>query len=360
MAKKSLGFVQLEWTCPNCSTRNPGPQKVCSSCGGPQPDNVQFEQPAQEKMITDQAKIEQAKAGPDIHCRYCGTRNAAAAETCTQCGAALKEGTARAGGQVLGAHRTGPAQPVNCPACGTPNAPDAPTCGQCGAALTPPRPQPVQPVPKPAGTRSKLALVIIGLVILLLCALGIGFMVLSGRTEDTIGRVSAVNWTRQVSVEALAPVQHESWQDEIPAGAEMGSCSQKVRHTQDEPAPNADEVCGTPYTVDTGSGYGEVTQDCQYRVYADWCQFTMDEWRPVDQLTLSGDDLLPQWPGLTLQAGQREGKRAETYTVVFNTDGGQYTYTTTDPAAFSRFQVDSQWVLTVNAFNAITGLEPVR
>ena len=54
MTKKSLGYVELEWICPNCDTKNPGPQKTCLSCGMPQPDDVKFEQRAQETLIEDE------------------------------------------------------------------------------------------------------------------------------------------------------------------------------------------------------------------------------------------------------------------------------------------------------------------
>ena len=42
MARKTLGFVPLIWQCPHCETQNPGPIKTCTSCGAPQPDNVDF------------------------------------------------------------------------------------------------------------------------------------------------------------------------------------------------------------------------------------------------------------------------------------------------------------------------------
>ena len=52
--KESKGFVQLEWVCPNCDGRNPGPLKTCQNCGAPQPDNVQFHRAADEKIVTDE------------------------------------------------------------------------------------------------------------------------------------------------------------------------------------------------------------------------------------------------------------------------------------------------------------------
>ena len=75
MTKKSLGYVELEWTCPNCETRNPGPHKFCNGCGAPQPEDVEFEQPIEEKLITDAEQIARAQAGPDLHCPYCEARN---------------------------------------------------------------------------------------------------------------------------------------------------------------------------------------------------------------------------------------------------------------------------------------------
>lgn len=90
MQRSSKGVVQLEWVCPNCDSRNPGPVKNCENCGAAQPENVQFQRAAEEKLITDEKAVAAAKAGADIHCGFCGTRNPATAATCSQCGADLK------------------------------------------------------------------------------------------------------------------------------------------------------------------------------------------------------------------------------------------------------------------------------
>ena len=52
MAQESLGFVKLEWTCPKCGSRNPGPEKTCLGCGAPQPQDVKFEQAETQVLIT--------------------------------------------------------------------------------------------------------------------------------------------------------------------------------------------------------------------------------------------------------------------------------------------------------------------
>jgi hypothetical protein len=66
--RRTLGYVENEWTCPNCSTRNKGSVKTCENCGAPQPENVQFELAAEQKIVADAEKVKAAQAGADIHC----------------------------------------------------------------------------------------------------------------------------------------------------------------------------------------------------------------------------------------------------------------------------------------------------
>ena len=59
---------------------------------------MQFSAPVQGELVQDQQKIDQAKAGPDIHCGFCGARNPATAKVCHQCGGDLTQGKARGAG----------------------------------------------------------------------------------------------------------------------------------------------------------------------------------------------------------------------------------------------------------------------
>jgi DNA-directed RNA polymerase subunit RPC12/RpoP len=360
MVKKTVGYVELEWTCPNCGGKNRGFDQTCQSCGAAQPEDVQFQQAAEEKLLADEAQIERAKAGPDVHCRFCGTRNEASATHCSRCGAELAEGAAREAGRALGALRDAPAKPLSCPACGTPNDPNASHCASCGASLAP-TPAEARPAAKPAAKRglSRGCLIGLGALVLLACSVGIVFLVRSGKTEATTGRVEAVEWTRSIAVEALLPAEHEDWYDEIPAGAPVGDCQSKLHHTSSEPVPGAEEVCGTPYTVDTGSGAGEVVQDCDYNVYADWCTYTVDEWQQVDTITLTGDDLLPVWPQVALGEGEQEGAWSEEYQVVFTSEGDRYTYSPEVESEFLHYEPGSTWTLEVNAFGQVREVLPV-
>jgi len=385
MVKKTLGYVELEWECPKCGSHNPGPKKFCANCGSPQPKNVEFSQVAEEKIITDEDEIRRAKAGPDVHCAYCGARNAVGTPKCTQCGADLGEAKARESGRVLGAHRSGPAPQVECPRCGALNPANAFKCKQCNASLPRKRTQArktgsrtraskttsrsrtyaskaASPSQKPAAKRTKLGLFgILGgaVVILFLCVFAV-MIALSMRTEEMTGQVQAVSWMRSIEIEELRNATKEDWRDKIPPGANLGPCSQRLHHTQDDPAPNATEVCGTPYTVDTGTGHGEVIQDCKYRVYADWCKYTVQDWRQTDAVVLRGEDLNPRWPALNLGAGQREGERDEAYEVVFRTETRTYTYQTDDVIKFSQYEIGSRWLLKVNSFGGAHPVGPAR
>ncbi len=357
MTKKSLGYVELNWTCPNCGSKNPGTATVCTSCGAPQPADVQFEQPAQETLISEAEKIKISPDSPDVHCAFCGTRNPASASTCSRCGADLSEGTAREKGKIVGAHRPNAAPDVVCPSCGSPNPANALRCGQCNTNLNTTLPQqPAVPQPKAKSRSNTLIYAGIGLAIFACIALAFLFL----RTEEIIGQVEGVQWTRTIGIEELEPVTYSDWRDEIPASASLGRCEERVRSTQNNPAPNSVEVCGTPYTIDTGTGLGEVVQDCVYEIYDDWCSFTVQEWRQVNEITARSADFSPNWPALQLQAGQREGARSEEFEIFFNTDGDKYTYITDDLGTFYQCEIGSEWLLEVNTFNAIVSITPAN
>ncbi len=358
MTKKTVGYVHLEWTCPSCGTRNKGTDKICVNCGAPQPKDVQFEQAAQEELIADEAVIEQAKKGADIHCPYCGTRNPADAQTCSQClGDLSEDAIKRESGRILGAHKDKPAPDVKCPSCGTMNPATARQCAQCGAPLRQSESKPAPPSAKPAA-KSGLpgwVMAVGAIVLLFLCG---GLLLLMLRTDDVKGTVADVEWQYTISIEALSPAEYEDWQDQVPADAEILSCSDEVRRVQDSPAPNSEEVCGTPYTVDTGSGVGEVVQDCEYRVYDAMCRYTVMEWQTVDQAAASGNDFQPDWPALSLAADEREGEREASFSVIFRADGRDYTYHPATLEEYRQFQPGSTWTLKINKLGAIVDVEP--
>lgn len=360
MARKQVGFVELQWKCPRCGSLNPGPKRVCGNCGAPQPKDVKFEQAPHQELIKDEAKKAEAAAGPDIHCPYCGTRNPAETKECKQCGGDLSEGALREAGQVIGAYSFSLPTTIKCPRCGTENPDTAKSCSSCGASLAQ-EPAPQTSVAALAASPKKTPVwVFIAIAAAVIVCGGIILLaVLSNRTKGATGVVENVRWERVIPIEAMVPVEYESWQDQIPDEAVVGACREEIRSVESEPVPNSIEVCGTPYTVDTGSGYGEVVQDCEYQVYDDICSYTVEEWRQVDTVVMSGTDQQPSWPEPVLEAGQRIGQnRSESYVIVFSSGGETYTYTTSDISLFQQAEIGEQWDLNVNTFGKLISVEP--
>ncbi|MDX9864392.1 MAG: zinc ribbon domain-containing protein [Anaerolineaceae bacterium] len=347
-------------------TKNKGTQKTCTSCGAPQPETVQFQQGRTQQFIEDEQLIQAAKAGADFHCGFCGARNVATNITCVQCGADLTGAARRQTGRVIGAFKQGEAQTVECPHCGESNLEDQAFCTNCGGSLSV-EPPPTAPPAAAQGDTSAGAKpksksrtgIIIGAIALALLLLCIVLILALTRKQDTLtGTVQNVAWTRSILVEQYELVTREAWRDEIPPDAILGSCELQYHHTQEHPSPNAEEVCGTPYTIDSGTGVGEVVQDCEYRVFLDFCEFQINDWETFDELTIQGTSLNPAWPDAQLSDIQRFGEREENYVVYFATDEGILEYNPATESKFLLCRPGSEWLLSTNAFGKVINIEP--
>ncbi|MBN2387837.1 MAG: zinc ribbon domain-containing protein [Anaerolineales bacterium] len=357
MAKKSVGYVELEWTCKRCGTKNPGTEKSCINCGAPMGADEEFVLPAQQKIIEDEAKLGKVGKGADTHCPYCGTRNPAAAESCIQCGGDLREGAVRRKGKILGAHSQAPVPEQPCPYCNQPNPETASRCGNCGGDLR----KTAVPKATESATRAKpkRGLAILGAVLGILCLCAVAaFFIFAAQTSEMVGVVSRVEWERSVAIQEFHPVERQDWRDQIPNEGEILACQQELRDTSSVYVPGAEEVCGEPYVVDQGDGVGEVVQDCTYYLYDDMCRYAIEEWADVDLVTVRGADLSPYWPALNLGGYQREGNRSETYTVEFLADGQTYTFHPDSEFSFTHYVPGSQWTLTLNGLGNLVEVGP--
>jgi len=360
MARKTLGYAELQWTCPNCEGVNPGLEKTCGQCGAPQPEDVKFEQAQQAELRQDDEILAQVKAGPDIHCPYCGTRNPGDAEACIQCGGDLVEGRRRESGKVLGAYQAPsdtPEENIACPNCGTENPESAKTCVQCGANLRAQQPLSDLPATSQPGKVKRPPIGMIVVLVVICCAVAALIFFLT-RTEATTGVVQSVGWERSIAIEGLGPVEYRDWIDQIPSEAKVGSCEQNVRSIESQPQPNSEEVCGTPYSVDSGSGVAEVVQDCEYQVYDDYCSYALIEWQVVDTASISGNDFYPEWPEPAISTEQRLGQQSESYTVYFDTTQGTLDYAVSNFSEYQQFQIGTQWNLEVNTLGGVVSVTP--
>jgi ribosomal protein L40E len=358
-SRRILGYIQNEWVCPNCNTRNKGGEKTCENCGAPQPENVQFELGADQKFVTDENQIKAAQAGPDIHCGFCGTRNPSTAETCSQCGADLKEGKARESGRTMQAP---PPQPkvVTCSRCGTENPGTNTTCSNCGAPL--PRTAPAQAIPpavkatttggiSPAApvkskANNKRNLFIFGAIfacLAVVCVAVFAMFVIPSATVDAT--VTDVHWQTNVPVQEIQAVRYTDEQSSPPSGA-YNTSSRTESH----------DVCEQK-TVDKGNGYSEVVEECHTETDTLY-SYTVDEWKTIQNYTLEGNDLQPVYENPNYSSDQRLGDTSEKLTVTFSTPKGDKNYTPGTVTEFQQFDIGSKWTLKLNAFGGVVSVQP--
>lgn len=356
--KRTLGYVQNEWVCPNCGTRNKGGEKTCENCGAPQPENVQFELPSEQKFVADEKQVKAAQAGADIHCGFCGTRNPATAVTCSQCGGDLKEGKARAAGRIM---QKPAAQPtiVKCDNCGTENPSSNSVCSNCGSPLPKLTPATfaapgqarsgISPAALLAGkkTNSKRGLLIAAAVLGCLAIVCIGALVVFVfPTSSAQATVTDVYWQTNVPVQEVQPVDYSNERGSPPSDAYNVSCYDDSR-----------EVCEQK-TIDKGNGYSEVVEECE-TVTDTFCSYTVDEWTTIQTYSLEGNNLQPVYDDPSLASDQRVGDASETLTVYFLTeDGAQETYTAGSISEFQQFTPGSTWTLNMNLAGGVVSVEP--
>lgn len=350
--RRTLGYVQNEWTCPNCNTRNKGSVKTCENCGAPQPENVPFELPSEQKFVRDEASINAAKAGADIHCGFCGTRNPATAKTCSQCGADLTEGKAREAGRVMQAPPISQ-QPkiIKCDNCGTENPGINSVCSNCGSPLpkfvaTAIAPQPTagMNIGRPIAPKKTNWLLIGGIIAFLaVCCVVIGALFLPSKSVEAT--VIDVHWQTNVPVQEIQAVSYSNESGSPPSDAYDVSCHDESR-----------DVC-EQRTIDKGNGYSEVVEECHTETQQ-YCSYTVDEWITIQTYPLEGNNLQPIYDDPNISSGQRLGDTSEELTVTFSTPDGEEIYSPATVSEFQQYTIGSTWILRMNLAGGVVSVEP--
>jgi len=350
-SRRTIGYIQNEWTCPNCGTRNKGGLKTCENCGAPQPENVQFELPSEQKFVADEASISAAKAGADIHCGFCGTRNPATAETCSQCGGDLTQGKAREAGRVMQAPPPAP-KVIKCDNCGNENPGSNAVCSNCGSPL-PKAVAPAVAAQAAAATNAGKAVapkktnwLLIGGIfgaLVLACVLVASLFIFP--TKSVEATVVDVHWQTSVPLQEIRPVDYSNERGNPPSDAYDVSCRDESR-----------DVCEQK-TIDKGNGYSEVVEECHTET-EQYCSYTVDEWTTIQTYTLDGNDLRPVYESPNVSTDQRVGDQSEELIVTFSTEKGEETYEPGTVSEFQQFTVGSTWKLKMNALGGVVGIEP--
>jgi ribosomal protein L40E len=343
MKRRTVGYIELEWMCPNCGTRNRGRVKSCTNCGAPQPENVQFERPVEETPLADAEARREAAAGADIHCPFCGTRNPGTAVTCSKCGGDLVEGRRRAAGREMAPAPIAP-KLLTCTNCGTENPASNATCVKCGAPL--PRLAPLagpavasaagtQVAPKMANTR---LLVGIAAGLALACAAAAFFLFVP--TSSVPATVSDVYWQTSVPLQEMQTVAYVNERGSPPSDAFDVSCR-----------TDSQEVCEQK-TIDRGNGLAEVVEECRTET-EQYCSYRREEWRTVQTYTEEGHDFSVLYAQPSLAFDQRLGDESVDYSVLFITEDGTKSYSPNDYEEFVQFDIGSTWTLRLNAVGGV-------
>ena len=363
MAQKSIGYVQMVWTCPNCSTKNPGARRTCKNCGASMPKDVKFEVPIKEELIQDQKTIDEAKTGPDIYCGYCGNRNPGNATTCSNCGAALAEGEAREDGEKIAVSNEPVPETIRCEVCGSENPVNQLACTSCGSPLKTSYGPPSNTIPEtPAGQKGKKGFLasggclIAGIILLLLGFAAIYFAFL--KTDQTTAVVTNTEWKTQVEILGLVNKSARDWYDEIPSDGTIEDCTKEVRKKSDTYVSGSVEECGEPYLVDRGNGFSEKVQDCIYKVYDDYCTYTYLDWGVISVKTATGQDSNPRMPVINLGNNQKQGSENATYAVsLLDEKGNKYSYYPSTIDEYRTFSLEDVYHIEVNGIGNIVNLE---
>jgi hypothetical protein len=302
---------EMLWDCTYCSQRKllGLTHRHCPNCGAPQAANARyFPSEADRVAVQDHQYF-----GADLACRYCGAASSNRAHHCGRCGAPLTE--------------SAEVQPRAAPA----------SSGLAG----PPRSEP------PRRPWWKLALPVTALVTVVVVVL----LLVWKKDQRFVAASNA--WHRSIEVERLGPSRESAWCDELPAAASEVSRRREPRRTKQVPDG---EDCRVE-RKDLGDGTFQERRICQPKlrsepVYDDKCEFVIVKWSRVRQVSAEGpaQGLTPHWPeirlnrpGCSLLGCEREGARAERYSVTFKDERGD-TYRCDFPErTWSRFVLGKRY-----------------
>ncbi len=338
-----MAIREGKWDCPSCGhVGNRGPVKYCGSCGSPRGEGVKFYLPDDAPEVTDAEALRRAHAGPDWVCKYCNAANPADNAFCSGCGAS-RDGTRRL------------------PVIDHPNTPPP----------TPPAKVPSVPV-KTCGLGC--------LIVLVVCVILMAIGAYVNAPKEKKLTIESFHWTRTIAVEEFGPVTERAWQGEVPSGARILGSSSEVHHV-DHIRTGSETRSRTVHervqtgtrrvksgTRDLGNGYFEDTyrdepiyedrsheesyEEPTYRdepVYRKKIRYEIEKWMPSREVKAEGDDHWPTWPDPNLGKKEREGRRQETYEIIFRDEAGApIAYTAPNEQVWKSFDRQQTYIARVD------------
>ncbi len=178
---------------------------------------------------------------------------------------------------------------------------------------------------------------------LVICCVAI-LMLFVFPSQSVQATVADVYWQTAVPVQEIRAVDVNDERGSPPSDAYNVSCHDESR-----------EVCEEK-TVDRGNGYAEVVEDCHTET-EQYCDYTVEEWTTIQTYTLEGKDLNPYYEQPNISSDQRLGDESADYTVYFNSEKGEITYSPGSLSEFQQFQPGSTWTLKLNAVGGVLSVE---
>lgn len=371
--------IEMLWRCSTCPTKceNLGRDKVCKNCGAPKKESDEFYMPGDtryESRVTDTEQLDDAHAGPDWSCRYCGSAQRRNDGECARCGVPQAEGTRTS---------TVEQDPFRTPA----------TRDDYSDIDNPPPATAMPPPPRMyrEGPLGGVVAVIIAIALIT----GLYFLF---RTRDVYATVSGVQWAYTIPIERYQVVSDDGFDppgdafdvtrtgsrihhyDRVHDGSHqepysvLEACGQDCR-----PTP---KICSQSCTSNK-NGYATCRESCSgggqscstrycsrtryrtvedyhnepvYRPYYGWHAW---RWRPHRNAVTSGRDFNMRWPDTTppspLAMGEqeREGARRAAYDVTFRKQDETWTYHPNGEVDFRRFEPGHTFHLKVAAIGSV-------
>ncbi len=305
---------EMVWDCPCCGSKKllGLTHRHCPHCGAAQDPNARYFPADHEKVAVQNHEL----VGADISCRYCSAPSSRRAHNCGQCGASLAEG-AQVTLQVA-----------------------APASHEMAYAAGPASEPPKRPLWKVALPVAALLGVVVTVLLLVW-------------KRDQRFVVVELSWQRSVAVERLGPVRKSAWCDELPADAPVRSRRREQRGVKQVVSG---EECRTEKR-DRGDGTFTQQQVCSPKhrdepVYAEKCEVEQVEWSRAREERAEGrlETSPPYWPSAQLARRdcatlgcEREGKRSESYSVLFKDARGEPYRCHFDERGWRAFEKDARY-----------------
>ena len=335
-----MAVYEGKWRCLRCAAVNRGRNLNCLSCGVKRSEDAQFFLEDDAPELNDEQLLQQARAGADWICLYCGTNCRAAEKQCSGCG-----GSRSAENRQLAEETRGVGD-------WTEAAQKATRIQNAAQHHAPPN-----AARKPFFSRRliKFGLFSAGAVFAGFIALFAALVYISTLSYAVEMEVSGLEWKRTIALEEYKTVTETAWEGEVPPEARVQSSEDALHHT-DKIATGTREVPET-YTEQVASGteryacgqtskkngyfedkyctrttYRTVTKtrnrtETVYKdipVYKTRYTYLIDKWIAAGEKTTSGTDFNPQWSS-DFKADNvhlREAERTETYSLLCKELGG--------------------------------------